>query len=444
MKQLLFTFALAAFTITSLFAQGGDQGLKDATKAFNAFKLDSNNKGKLSEAADAIDKAADDPATNVLFKTWQLRGDIYNEIGLQLVNTRTLVAQGLPTGDISALTAIAGPAMEAAASYEQSLKLAVKKYETKDALKGMFVAQGNLQNLGYAAYEEQDFNNAFEHFRKAYQIHETLVANNEASLFDTPEKVEDWIFYVGLAGSAAGKQAESKPYFLKLYEMKANKPSAYVELYNIESAEKSPEEAYKYLEEGKKLFPDDASLLFAQINHFLKIGKLEELIDQIKQAIAIEPTNVSLYTTMGSVYDNLYQNTAATDKEKAENYAMNALDYFNKALEIEPGNFDAQYSIGALYYNKAAAMTQELNKLADDYSKAGLAKFEAKQKEVLKEFDNALPYFKKCEQLNPNDTNTLIALKEIFAKQNNLELSTEFKARLEKVQAGEKNEKSYF
>jgi tetratricopeptide (TPR) repeat protein len=444
MKKLLFTFALASFTIISLFAQGGDQALKDANKAFNAFKLDSNNKGKLAEAATGADKAAADPATNILFKTWQLRGDIYNEVAAQLMNARTLVAQGLPSGDVSALTAIVNPAIEAAASYEQSLKLAVKKFETKDAIKGMSVAQTNLQNLGLVAYEEQDFANAFEHFRTAYTVHEKLVANNETSLFDSPEKVEDIIYYVGVFASAAGKQAESKPYFLKLYEMKANKPNVFVELYNIESAEKSPEEAYRYLDEGKKLFPDDASLLFAQINHFLKIGKLEELIDQIKQAIEIEPTNVSLYTTMGSVFDNLYQNTASTDKEKAESYADKALEYFQKALEIEPGNFDAQYSIGALYYNKAAAMTQELNKLADDYSRAGLAKFEAKQKEILQEFDNALPYFKKCEQLNPNDSNTLIALKEIFAKQNNLELSNEFKARLEKLQAGEKNATSYF
>jgi hypothetical protein len=59
-------------------------------------------------------------------------------------------------------------------------------------------------------------------------------------------------------------------------------------------------------------------------------------------------------------------------------------------------------------------------------------------------FKTALPYFKIAEKLNPNDTNTLIALKEIFARDNDFEKSGEFKKRLETVQGGGKNESSYF
>ncbi len=159
----------------------------------------------------------------------------------------------------------------------------------------------------------------------------------------------------------------------------------------------------------------------------------------------MEPNNVSLYTTMGSVYDNLYQNeVTAGNKVKAEEYAASALDYFNQALAKDPDNVDALYSIGALFYNKAAAMTQELAKLADDYSRAGTEKYNAKQAEMITQFDLALPYFQKSEMINPNDRNTLIALKEIFAKKNDLDTSNEFKARLEKLDAGEKNETSYF
>ena len=193
------------------------------------------------------------------------------------------------------------------------------------------------------------------------------------------------------------------------------------------------------------MFPNEVSLLFAEINHYLRIGKLAELIDKLDAAIKLEPNNVSLYTTMGSVYDNLYQKEfAAGNKDKAEGYAAKALDYFNQALAKDASNFDALYSIGALYYNKAASMTAELNKLADDYSKAGIEKYKAKQKDVLAQFDLALPFFQRCEKANANDTNTLIALKEIYAKKDELDLSNEFKARYEKVQGGGKNESSYF
>ena len=89
-------------------------------------------------------------------------------------------------------------------------------------------------------------------------------------------------------------------------------------------------------------------------------------------------------------------------------------------------------------------MTKQMNALSDDYSKEGLKKYEALKTKVLAEFELALPHFQKAESIDPNDTNTLIALKEIYARLNQVELSAEFKTRLEKVQDGGKNEMPYF
>jgi tetratricopeptide (TPR) repeat protein len=225
--------------------------------------------------------------------------------------------------------------------------------------------------------------------------------------------------------------------------VKFSKASIYEALYQIES-EKDVNAAYVYLEEGRKLFPDETSLLFVDINHHLKIGKLDVLIDKLKAAIAKEPNNVSLYTVLGSVYDNLYQKTAETDKAKAEEYFNSSLDYYNQAVAKDPKNVDAVYSIGALYYNAAAVITQKMTALENDYSKEGLKKYKEMRDQVFAQFDKALPFFKKAESLDPNDSNTLIALKEIFAKKNDLTTSTEFKKRLETVQGGGKNAKSYF
>ena len=111
---------------------------------------------------------------------------------------------------------------------------------------------------------------------------------------------------------------------------------------------------------------------------------------------------------------------------------------------MDPKNVEALYSIGALYYNKAALTSQKMNALSEDYSKEGLKKFNDLKAQVFKQFDESLPYFQRAEALNPNDTNTLIALKEIYAKKDQLDLSKEFKTRLELVQGGGKNDKSYF
>ena len=165
----------------------------------------------------------------------------------------------------------------------------------------------------------------------------------------------------------------------------------------------------------------------------------------MKAAIEKEPDNKSLYLTLGNVYDNLFQKSSeAKDATKSEEYIQSALDYYGKAMEKDPEYMDATYSIGALYYNRAAAYTQEMNKLADDYSKPGIAKYNAMKEQVDKEFEKALPYFQQAERMDPNDLNTLIALKEIYARKNQLNVSNEFKARLEKVQAGQKNDSSYF
>ena len=73
-----------------------------------------------------------------------------------------------------------------------------------------------------------------------------------------------------------------------------------------------------------------------------------------------------------------------------------------------------------------------------------MQKHSFKKQEVEELFSEALPYFKKVEKLDPNDRNTLIALKEIFARNNDFDTSNEFKMRLEKIEAGETIEKSYF
>jgi tetratricopeptide (TPR) repeat protein len=447
MKNLFLTFMLTAISVTTILAQSGEAGLKDANRSFNTYKLDpGNNKNKLGEAAKAIEQAANDPATAGLVKTWQLRGDIYNEVATQKINARQLAASGIGIGGGDPeMIAVDHPGLLAAESYKKVLEIALKKPEKTLALKGVASLQNNLQNLAIFQYEDQDQGAAFNSFAACLEMHDILAANGQASMFDEPGKYEDQVFYVGLTGVAAGQNEAAKPYLMKLYDMQAKKPNIFELLYNIESAETSPEEAFKFLEEGRKRFPEEVSLLFAEINHYLRIGKLDALIGELKKAIELEPTNVTLYTTLGSVYDNLYQKeSSAGNKDAAESYAASALVYFNQALEIEPGNFDALYSIGALYYNKAAAMTLDLNKLADDYSRAGLEKFKVKQAEVIAQFDQALPYFKQCEVSNPNDRNTLIALKEIFAKKDNLDLSNEFKARLEKLDAGENIATPYF
>ncbi|TXB69530.1 tetratricopeptide repeat protein [Phaeodactylibacter luteus] len=442
MKKLIFALA-AILMVFAAQAQDGKKAVRKASSALGAFNLDqTNNRAKLQEAIDEIEVAVNDPETAKDAKTHLTKGEIYNEIANQYLIAAQLnqSTEGLPKVD--------NAAEMAAGAYIKAYELAEKKWEIRDACKGMLQAQGHLSNAGVAAFQETgDFAKAYKDFKMVLDLDEILKKEGEASSLPSDEEYNNQLYITGLAALNANEMDAAKMYFQKLYDMKYDKPAIYESLYKINAGddEASMEEAYKYLEEGRKLFPDEVSILFAEINHFLRLGKLDALIDKLKAAIDKEPENTSLYSTLGNVYDNLYQKEQQAGNEaKAEEYFSNSLDYYQQAIDKDPKYSDAIYSIGALYYNKAALMTQELNKYADDYSKEGLKKYEEIKEKVFAEFDKALPYFQRAEALNPSDLNTLIALKEIYARKDDLEKSNEFKERIDKVQAGETIEDAYF
>lgn len=442
MKKLFLLLFILAFVAGASFAQDGKKDFSNAKKAFSAYNLDpTNNKPKLKEAKDAIDAAMNAPENQNDAGAWTKKGEIYNEIATQMITIKQI---GI--GNADDLPKVDGdPSHIAAEAFQKAFDLAEKKFEKKDALRGLQIAQGNLNNLGFNAYEAQNFESSFKDFKKVLEIHDLLKANGEESSLKTEDDYNNQLYIAGLSALNAQQLADAKVYFQKLYDMQYDKPAIYEAMYEIMSKETSPEQAYKYLETGRNKYPDDTSLLFADINHYLRINKLDILIEKLQTALKKEPDNISLYTTMGSVYDNLYQREfEANNLEKSTEYFNKAKEYFDQALQKDPNNFDAIYSIGALYYNKAAAMTKDLNKLSEDYSKEGIKKYEAKRKEIFDQFDQALPYFQRAEKIDPNDVNTLIALKEIYAKKDDLETSNEFKKRLDTVQAGGKNDKSFF
>ena len=172
--------------------------------------------------------------------------------------------------------------------------------------------------------------------------------------------------------------------------------------------------------------------MFAEINDALARGDLESLVGKLKAAMESEPDNITIPTTLGNVYDQLYQQAIADeDFEMAQSHYDNAKIYFSKALSMDENFFDAVYMMGAVEYNRAAQLAAELNLLAEDYTKEGTKKYDIKKDEMMHQFDTALPYFVKAESLKATDRNTLIALREIYARKDQLDKSNEYKDKIE-------------
>lgn len=438
-KAFLSLFSILLTVVLTQAQEDGGKLAKQAGRALTSYNIDPSNNGeKLKEAQEKINQALAQAEVQANPAAWITKGEIYNTILQRDMARRMIDPQSTLTGDNDALVAFN--------AFAKAYDLTDKKYEKSDAVKGAGEVQGHLINIGVQKYESGEYEKAYLSFEAALRSHEMLRTNGQKSLLDEKEQFENQVYITGLAAQLAKRTADAQRYYEQLYNAGTDKPAIYEGLYNIKQEQGDAAGAEKLLSEGRSKFPKDPGLLFAEINVYLQKGKLQDLIGRLQQAIDQEPTNISLYITLGSVYDNLYQGeSTAKNEAKAKEYFAEAEKQYQKAQEIDPKNVDAAYSIGALYYNKAAAHTLELNTLPqDDFSPAALKKYEKIRDEIMALFDKALPHFQKAEGLNPNDMNTLTALSEIYARKDDLEVSTELKKRFETVKNGGKNANSYF
>lgn len=423
MKKYLLLLVGVLLIGTSAVAQG-KRDFKKANRMLGSYNLDPGaNADKLEEAKTLIAKALEDEEVQGMAKAWIVKGKIYNEAVGREMNQKILN----PDYEVKNV----GDADIAFESFKKALETAEKKFETKEALNGLQVTAGHISNAAITAFQNKEYETAFSSFEHSLELDDILTSNDEASTFPDEAIRGEQLFYTAISGYYAEKYDEVEPYFLKAKELDSPDPFIYEGLYNMKK-ESDPEVAFGFLTEGREKYPDDTALLYAEINYLVAQGKLEQLIVKLEDAVEKDPENLSVYTTLGSVYDNLASKMAKDSMvEKSKEYFDRSEEWFKKALEKDEKNFDALYSLGALYYNKAATYTDPLNELANDFSAEGNRKYEALKAEMDAIFEKAFPYFQQAEEVNPNDTNTLLAIKEIYARKGNIEKSNEYKAKLE-------------
>lgn len=327
--------------------------------------------------------------------------------------------------------------VEAFQIYAKALGMAEKKGDIKKALAGISDAETHLNNLGVGLYQAGDYAGAFSNFDASINAYELLKANDQKSRLDDDGLITDQELFAGITAFYSDNFDAALPYYQKLYDAGTEEPSIYEGLYKM-VLEKDPAAADEILTAGREKFPENTTLLFTEINKYLTEGKLDILIEKLVAAKTAEPDNLSVITTLGNVYDQLHvKATEDGDEAKAEEYFNLALSEYQGVIERDEANFDAWYSSGALYYNKAANMAPMINELANDFSAEGTKKYEKLKEKMDGTFAQALPFFAKAEGLDGQDRNTIIALKEIFARQNQFEKVEEYQTKLDALPSQE-------
>jgi len=142
----------------------------------------------------------------------------------------------------------------------------------------------------------------------------------------------------------------------------------------------------------------------------LSAGENDEAMNLLEEAIANEPEKAELHFALGSAKD--------TQKDYEGARAS-----YEKAAELNPEYFDAYYNLGAIYYNQAAEITKKMNELGLDEQ----TEYDKYQVQSVDLFKQALPFFEKGHGINATDRNTIIALKEIYAKIGDFDKSNAMK-----------------
>ena len=420
MKKVLFLLLFAGVGL-GLQAQDPVKDIKKAARLLGTYNLDpSGSADKLQEAVSLANANINDPLVKIDPTAWQTYGDIF----MTVVNTD--VAHFV----IDPAYKVADPMASGKAfkGFKMAAELADKSYQTKDAMKGLSAGIQNIYYMGSALYQTQNYAGAYDAFKATYDGYALLKKNNEPTNFDATEQPKA-LYYSGLCAQQAGMMEEAKTVYKQLVDQGIAEAGVYEALINLYKDE-DPALSEQYLKAAREKYPDDTALLYAEINHLLAKGELVSLVEKLEQAAALDPNNVSIYITLGQIYDKLYQDQSATDPAAAEESFTKAMSYYQQALTKDAKSFDAVYSIGALWYNKAAAYSIELNALSNDYTPAGTKKYDAKKVQMDDAFVKALPFFQQAEELSPKDINTLIALKEIYARQDKFDLVEAYKQKL--------------
>lgn len=443
-----------------LIAQDPAKDIRKASTYLGSYHMDPvNSASKLDLAIDLANSAMRDAAVKADPAAWLTYGEVFMAAVNKDVTNLVLNSEAPISHPEAPKKAFEG--------FKMSAQLATKSYHTTDAMKKLSEGIQNLYYLGSVLYQRKDYAHAYDAFLATYDAYTLLKEKNQETTF-LAEDYPKSLYASALCAESAGMENEARMALERLVQTGTDEPSVYITLFNMYS-KTDPSKAEKLLSDARQKFPDNKDVLFAEINYRLSKGETENLVAQLNDALRLDPGNASIYVTLGQIYDTQFQGAQSSVKTLYDSIAVDkqrynetkksmfqdsvkaleaqlqpataliiapfdkAQNYYLQALGKDSTNFDALYSLGALWYNLAAGYTVELNYLSDDYSSAGTRKWELKKAQMDETFNKALPYFLKAEAINPRDYNTLIALKEIYARQDKLDLATEYKAKVEQL-----------
>lgn len=261
-----------------------------------------------------------------------------------------------------------------------------------------------LYNAAISATQHKDLDNALSYYKQLVKVgYEGAVISYAATSVETGEEV---VFGNKVMRDFAVK---AKSHNNPIVKRTASKKGTIIKEMAIILAEQGKvDEAVIEIKKARKADPTNLNLLLMEADFYIKLNKMNEFGQLMKEAVVKDPTNPNLYFNLGVVT----YNQKRTEEAKK---------YYLKAIELKSNYIDAYMNLAILILDKDSIIIEEMNKNLSNFKKYD--ELELQQKAVYKE---ALPYLEKAYSLKKT-VDTVRTLLNIYENLEMEEKSKEFR-----------------
>ena len=382
-KKGLLTLVLAAITVVT-FAQS-----HNVVNASIALRNE-----EYVDAKKYIDEAYETESTSNDAKMWNYRSKIYLQIALKQADLDKDAVFKATEAHLKCLQT------------DKKGRVIVRKWTAKeDVLAGTIQCGYKLFNQAIEEYNAGNYKSSLKHYSTIFDI----IPLDEEDQLKRGNITKETILYNSFYSSNKMKDnAKSKELLQQLIDISFNEPAIYIHMSNILIEEDNTDKALEYLALGRDMFEEDQSLINTEINLYIQLGRTSELIGKLGEAIALDDENDLLYFNRGTIYDQ-------------EGDIANAEKDYLTALNLNPTAFGVNYNLGALYFNKGVETNNKANGTSNNTVYKNL------KKQADNSFAKALPYLETAHELDTEDKNTLLSLKQLYYLNGDYAKSEEMK-----------------
>jgi len=346
------------------------------------------------DAKKYIDEAYETESTSNDAKMWNYRSQIYLQIALKQADLDENAVFKATEAHLKCLQT------------DKKGRVIVRKWTAKeDVLAGIVQCGYKLFNKAIEEYNSGNYKSSLKHYSTIFEI----------IPFDTEDQLKrgnitrETILYNSFFSAKKMKNnVKSKELLQKLIDINFNDPAIFVQMSNIFIEEGETDKALEYLALGRESFEEDQGLINTEINLYIQLGRTSELIGKLGEAIALDEENELLYFNRGTIYDQ-------------EGDIDNAKKDYLTALELNPSAFGANYNLGALYFNQGVETKNKANATSNN------SLYKKLNNDADAVFSKALPYLETAHNLNADDKNTLLSLKQLYYLNGDYAKSEEMK-----------------